>query len=1234
MRNNAVRSSKAVAVMLVLMMILMTAAPMIGASPSLASSGGSRASGRGSQNMTLYLQNTTTSHYVFDYSTTYIFDTNVGNRSNFFGDTHTVTFSWDISPMLAGDLAVNGDVVVWMYMNTVGVPVNGNLQFTLYDISYKKDAITQTVAWSTASGNTQVQVQSGVILYSVTIPAVNHVFPAGHDIGLLFQISGGASAYYGMWYGNATYDSRIEFQTASHMLVNESYTLDYWDQPRVNFELNLSKKIVKIRSNITDPFGGYDINTVKLTLRDSLGAIVLNNVTMVRIIGNPNSFATVFEYQWNYTGAAEGKYNATIWAVDNNGYNYYHHRAQYNYGVYWKVGFVDFWIGGLPANYHVKVLDSKGLPLAGATVTADRGGRLVKNVTDADGVAGMAVFPTLYTFKVYWQEVEVAVQQVTVVDKGTVTITAAVYYPTIKVLDANGAPLKGSSVFEVHPNGTVFLSPWITDTNGTFAIDRAPGGSYNFIVKWRDVEVANVVVAIASNGVYTINAKVFTLNVTAHDSHGKPLGGAQVVITEVTTHIVFDSKLTDLKGTISTQQPNGSFNIDVYWAETDVGGLAGYNLTANAAVTINCTVFYVTIKAVDSRSVPVSDVQVLVLSNMTGSLIDSGRTGDKGLATLRLPMGSHRYQAFWKDIMVANGSGLAVTGDIPDTSPYIITIQVFYAAIKVVDSRGFPLPSAQVTVTAQAGGVFDFQQTDANGMVTERVPLGTHIILVQWKGVDVARVTNFAVSKDIPASAPFVVTATVYYMTVVIRDSKTIGVPGATINIFHQNGEVADAGLTGATGNVTIRLPKSVYDIKVAWKDIEVGGLDNHTLNGDELLTIDVAVYYVTFKVIDSKDVPVDLVHVTVYYGSGAVFDSGITDGSGEVRMRLARSVYDVRATWKDVEVGFLNDNNVTGDATITMKVAVYYVTFSAVDSRNLPVEKAHITAYYLSGSVMDSGTTEEAGVVVMRLPGAKVNVTVVWKGTLVYGPDQYNIIVTGTKVLNLKVYYLTVQVKGVGGVKVPKAVVTVTSENGATYDAGKTDNNGKVEFRVAVGTYIVSVRFTTTYYMSPVDEREQKPVTMNGDQLLVFTLTTYPQPMYTTGAFGLGMLIVLLLVALLIIYIVLTRKLKQSLEASLIRKEAREEAQAKVVEEKKDVATTKPSEVEKHELPPKETPKEAPKAPLKESPKETSKEPPKEMPKEPPKEMPKEPPKADVNPPKDVDKEIDNILDGLDKKT
>ena len=176
--------------------------------------------------MTAYMQNGTEAHYIYDYSTTYIFNTNVGNRSTFMGDVHTVSVSWYLHPLLAGDFYVNGDVTLWVYLNTTGVSANGNLKFTMKDLSYKLDATTETVEWSVDSANQQVVLQTGVNSYSVSIPAVDHTFLAGNTIAVEMEIQGGASAFFGLWYGNETYDSRIEFNAMDHLEIEDAYTLD------------------------------------------------------------------------------------------------------------------------------------------------------------------------------------------------------------------------------------------------------------------------------------------------------------------------------------------------------------------------------------------------------------------------------------------------------------------------------------------------------------------------------------------------------------------------------------------------------------------------------------------------------------------------------------------------------------------------------------------------------------------------------------------------------------------------------------------------------------------------------------------------------------------------------------------------------------------------------------------------------------------------------------------------
>jgi hypothetical protein len=1078
--------------------VILIAALMLASAAPLPGTTAEQVESRAPKDLTFFLHNSTTARYIFDYSTTYIANTTLANKTTFMGDQQRVRANWYIHPLLAGDFHVMGDVTVTIYLNTTGVSANGNLHFDLLELSHKAADATETVVWQDSSPNQGVIVQTGIDSYSATFPSIDHVFSAGNTLKLELEIQGGASAYFGMWFGDPTYDSRITFYSNDSMEIAEVYTLDYQDIPTVNYEFDVPDKTVKIRANITDPFGGYDINDVRLTLKDPDNVVLIDNESMTQINGTPISFFSIYETLWDYSGAEPGRYTVIVWAVDNNGYNYYHHREQYEFGPYDAEYTSFFWVGGLPANFFITVMDSgpTPAPLPGATVVADRGGKLVENFTDSNGKCGMGLFPTDYTFKVYWEDVEVASELTTVTDGGNLTITAAVYYPSFKVVDANNEPLAGASVFKIHPNGTVFLTPHVTNATGMFSLPRAPGGDYTFVVKWRDVEVANVVITVDSNNMYTINAGVYTLTVKAVDSHGDPLPGAQIVLAEATTGIVFDSRLTDLQGQIVTQQPVGTYDITVYWAEMAVGTLEDYALTDNDVITITCDVYFVAIQTVDSNDVPVSDAYVVVISSTSGSVMDSARTTDSGLTTVRLPAGTHDYIVYWRDIQVASGDDLVITGDIPETTPFKIVVEVFYAAVKVVDSKNNPLPNAMVTASAMGGGVFDFGQTSGNGTCMLRVPVGTHRIIVQWKGVDVADLNTFVITGDIPYSDPFIVNAEVYYLNVTVTDSKDRSVSNAALTVLHQNDEVADSALTGGDGTTVIRLPKSIYDFKVFWKDVEVGMLDNHNFTADGTITIKVSIHYLTIQIFDSKQIPVESAYVTVKFITGEVADSGATVGNGEVEFRLPSTNYDVVVMWKNVHV-------------------------------------------------------------------AEVNLTL--ENDLIYP-------------VNAAIYYLTVKVVDVNGENVKDVEVSVLTKTGVGVAHTRTSGKGIAEFRLPHSEYDVGIHLSTTYLLTAVVESQEKPVVLESDQELKFTLKEYPPPIHETGAFVMALIIAVMIIVLILIYAVMRRKLKAAALKPRYEVVKQEVMDAKTLDEKKEPGA-KPEDEPKLE-PESDEPKPMPPAP------------------------------------------------------
>ena len=216
------------------------------------------------KDMTFYLQNSTSARYIFDYSTTYIYNTTLGNRTTAIWDQQRVRMNWCLHPRLASNFNVTGNVSVVVYINTKGVSANANLYVDIYEVTYKSaGSETSTLVYSGTGGDT---ITSGIDSYQIDISSTAHTFKTGSSIRIYYEIQGGASSEFGLWYGNNTYDSRITFEAEDSLEIANIKTRDYMDTEKSNFELYVNNKTIKMQTNVTDPFGGYDINTYLLIL--------------------------------------------------------------------------------------------------------------------------------------------------------------------------------------------------------------------------------------------------------------------------------------------------------------------------------------------------------------------------------------------------------------------------------------------------------------------------------------------------------------------------------------------------------------------------------------------------------------------------------------------------------------------------------------------------------------------------------------------------------------------------------------------------------------------------------------------------------------------------------------------------------------------------------------------------------------------------------------------------------
>jgi hypothetical protein len=411
------------------------------------------AQGPGRKDITLYLHNVTPAKQVGAISTLRIMNSTLGTSLNTTpSSASSVSDDWYLYPVLANDTAIQGNVTlhIWALRTArTGDNRGASLSFTLYDYDASGTSVG-TIASASVNFNMindwrEYLISAGsVARYNVT---------KGHTLRLFFDLSGSASNYYQVAWGDNSKKSRLTIETFDWVRMNSAVVLDHNGVPKTNFRLTAVNKSVTFRANVTDPFGGYDIRYVNATLVAPNGTKILDMATMQKTKGFFNSYFTEFSYGWNYSGYPTGQYNLTVYAVDNTGYYYRYptNPGDATYGGHLVSLKISFWIGGMPYNATVTVLDSQNQALAGAKVTiADQSGK-----TDSAGKVVLRVANGTYVLRVVWQDVVVYSGSALVLGDTNFTVRTTVYSPPIIAVDDLGTAVEDAVAFLEHPNGSV-----------------------------------------------------------------------------------------------------------------------------------------------------------------------------------------------------------------------------------------------------------------------------------------------------------------------------------------------------------------------------------------------------------------------------------------------------------------------------------------------------------------------------------------------------------------------------------------------------------------------------------------------------------------------------------------------------------------------------------------------------------------------------------------------------------
>jgi len=679
---------------------------------------------------TFYLHTLNETRNVGPIATRYIMDSIVGDSGDSITSNMRIIARWFLFPELAGFLQLEGNVTFVLWYMAQGTLDGATWVLTLSEIAKDGNITLIQTAEKDLPSDPSVLTETSITA------SINYTLQPGSTLEAHINIKGNSATDYTIAWGNSTYNSRIILPAKNYMQILPAaesgvWTLDSGLHVQSNFDPQSENKTIYIRVKVTNPFGGYDIRWVNVTVEAPDGMIIpeLNNISASKISGYFNSFESVFQVSWNYSGYPEGRYNITVYALDNNGY--FSYVTMGSFGVHLEIDDSGvFFIGAPPIEVNIRIFDGDGEPLEGASVLIILGEEIqASGTTNSSGYVKVNLASGNYRVEVWWQQTLVGWEGLFAEDNWPYdkpfTITAAVYSVSFRAVDVRGAPLEDAAISLCYPNGNVTDEPFVADDQGIVSLGKSPGGTYGVVVVWRGKVVADETVFLDVSKIIDVNCQVYYVNFYTEDADEEKVENALITVSDPLFGTVVEAKLTNASGWLASRLPAGSYEVSVKWFGVYV--LEGENLIVenDTNVFLTLSIYTVRIIPVDSKGLMLKDATVSVSS---GVFSQSGNTFDEGNVDLKLPVGNYTVKVNWQNVEVFSDT-VTVNGTQP-----IITLKtkVFYLTVQVYDSVRAPLKGVFVTV-AKDGTTVGAANTDALGRVEFRLAMGTYVVEASFK---------------------------------------------------------------------------------------------------------------------------------------------------------------------------------------------------------------------------------------------------------------------------------------------------------------------------------------------------------------------------------------------------------------------------------------------------------------------------------------------------------------------
>jgi hypothetical protein len=429
--------------------------------------------------------------YVMDTTREFSFSTQQEARSNSLykpPGLPKIVVDFYVYPNLAGPLTVDGNWQLFVWLN------GSAYKPTSFSLSFREITVGGSVLWDSGQLNPTVTSSIGAYMdvpvynYNLSV-RLDHTFSVATTLLVECEVNAGSSADTRFWYDSELYPSKVILPAKDYArpISIKTYSIDNSETTLFHYNWTESWRKVVVRANITDPFGGYDLRTVNMTLLDPSGIPVLRE-EMTRVSDGQwhVNYQHLFEANWSYSTTAElGNYTIIVTVTDNNGY--YRNLDSGSFEPFIEEETSTFTIGIIV--YHdptFLITDDADEPLPNAQVYITwRNGTTdtLPRYTSPDGSINLTqVSAGNYGFTILWKDATVAQTTVHVDSDGPYTIRTRVYHLTVQVCGNNGATIHGAYVVANTLAGVGFGLDTTNETGK--AIFKLPSGTYRILVHY------------------------------------------------------------------------------------------------------------------------------------------------------------------------------------------------------------------------------------------------------------------------------------------------------------------------------------------------------------------------------------------------------------------------------------------------------------------------------------------------------------------------------------------------------------------------------------------------------------------------------------------------------------------------------------------------------------------------------------------------------------------------------